>query len=174
MPTASDLLGVPVPSDAPAFLLALGAHIAAGLSAVVAGAVAAFSRKRPGLHPRAGLIYWWGLLWMLISSLMMGAMRWPHDTHLIVIGLAAFGAGSAGFAVRVRAPQRWREVHLVAMGVSYTALLTGFYVDNGPHLPGWRTLPGWSFWLLPAVVGVPLILTSLRRWRAREPKSSRS
>jgi hypothetical protein len=53
------------------------------------------------------------------------------------------------------------------MGTSYIALLTGFYVDNGPHLPGWRVLPRWSFWLLPGIIAAPVLLSSLRRWRAR-------
>src|SRR5688572_13455444 len=100
MPTASDLLGVPVGSDEPLFLLALGAHVAAGLTAVVAGAVAGFSRKRPGLHPRSGLIYCWGLLWIFISSLVMAAMRWPHDTHLVVIGFVGLTAATSGVIVR--------------------------------------------------------------------------
>jgi hypothetical protein len=163
MPTASDLLGVPVGSDDPAFLLALGAHVAAGLTAVVAGGVAAFARKRPGMHPRAGLIYWWGLLWVLVSSLVMAAVRWPHDTHLIIIGVVGFTAGTWGVVVRHRAREGWRELHLVAMGISYVALLTGFYVDNGPHLPAWRLLPRWSFWVLPSVVGAVVMMRSLRR-----------
>ena len=33
---------------------------------------------------------------------------------------------------------------------SYAPLLTGFYVDNGPHLPLWDRLPHLSYWLLPA------------------------
>ncbi len=170
MPTASDLLGVPVPSDEPAFLLALGAHIAAGLSAVVAGAVAAFSRKRPGTHPRAGLIYCWGILWVFISSLVMAALRWPHDIQLVVVGFVGLAAAMTGVIVRLRARSKWRRLHLVAMGISYAALLTGFYVDNGPHLPGWRLLPRWSFWVLPSVVGAALILRSLRR--STEPQQA--
>jgi hypothetical protein len=147
--------------------MALGAHIAAGLTAVVAGAVAAFARKRPGTHPRAGLIYWWGLFWVLLSSLVMAVVRWPHDIHLVVVGLIAFTAGTWGLVMRLKAPERWRELHLVAMGISYVALLTGFYVDNGPQLPGWRLLPRWSFWFLPGVIGGLIILRSLRRWRSR-------
>lgn len=152
-----------MPSDEPAFLLALGAHVAAALSAVVAGALAAFSRKRPGMHPRAGLIYCWGLLWVFISSLVMAALRWPHDIHLVVVTLIAFIAAMSGVTVRIRARSKWRRLHLVAMGISYVALLTGFYVDNGPHLPGWSLLPHWSFWVLPSVIGGALILRSLRR-----------
>jgi hypothetical protein len=163
MPTASDILGVPVPSDSPAFLLALGAHVAAGITCVAAGATAALARKRPGLHPRAGLVYVAGLTWIFVSSVVMAVLRWPHDLHLLVIGVLAFATGTFGLVMRVRGRARWQQRHLVAMGFSYILLLTGFYVDNGPHLPGWRHLPAWTFWALPAAIGIPLIARALYR-----------
>ena len=39
--------------------------------------------------------------------------------------------------------------HIAGIGVAYTAMLTTFYVDNGPHLPLWDRLPTLAFWLLP-------------------------
>lgn len=161
MNTASDILGVPVPSDAPAFLMALGAHVAAGLTCVIAGAVAALARKRAGLHSRAGLIYFLGLFWLFVSSTAMSVMRWREDWHLFVIGAVAFGAGTFGYLAGLRRWRAWVELHLVSMGLSYVALLTGFYVDNGPHLPGWRHLPHAVHWLLPTLAGTPLILRAL-------------
>jgi hypothetical protein len=162
--SASDILGVPVPSDAPSFLLALGAHVAAGLTAVIAGAVAAFASKTGRVHPRAGLVYWWALTWIFISSIMMAILRWPYDIHLVAIGSIAFVTGTSGALTRWLHRPAGHGVHIVSMGVSYVAVLTGFYVDNGPHLPGWSLLPRWMFWVLPAVVGIPLIARSLRRW----------
>lgn len=38
--------------------------------------------------------------------------------------------------------------------------MSGFYVDNGPFLPLRNRLPHINYWLLPTIVGVPLI------WRA--------
>ncbi|GII26430.1 hypothetical protein [Planosporangium mesophilum] len=52
------------------------------------------------------------------------------------------------------------------MGGSYAALLTGFYVDNGPQLPVWDRLPHLTYWLLPTAVGAPLIRRALRRFRS--------
>ncbi len=49
------------------------------------------------------------------------------------------------------------------MGSSYILLLTAFYVDNGRNLPLWRSLPSLTYWLLPAAVGVPLIVRALLR-----------
>ena len=47
------------------------------------------------------------------------------------------------------------------MGTSYVLLLTAFYVDNGKNLPLWRDLPVILYWLLPAAVGLPLIVRAL-------------
>jgi hypothetical protein len=41
------------------------------------------------------------------------------------------------------------------MSASYVLLLTAFYVDNGKHLPVWRSLPHLAYWLLPSAVGLP-------------------
>ena len=54
--------------------------------------------------------------------------------------------------------------HAIGMGGSYIALLTGFYVDNGPFLPIWDRLPHITYWFLPSFVGVPLIWLALRRF----------
>jgi hypothetical protein len=41
-------------------------------------------------------------------------------------------------------------------------MITAFYVDNGKNLPLWRELPQIAFWVLPALVGTPVILYALR------------
>jgi hypothetical protein len=61
------------------------------------------------------------------------------------------------------------------MGGSYIALLTAFYVDNGPFLPLWNRLPHWTYWLLPAIIGMPLIWRPLHRYlRSTSDKPSRA
>ena len=52
------------------------------------------------------------------------------------------------------------------MAVWYILLLTAFYVDNGPQLPLWRSLPSLAFWLLPSLVGLPFLIWALRRHSA--------
>ncbi len=163
MSTASDLLGLPVPSDAPGFLMALGAHVMAGLTCVIAGAVAAMAPKRMGVHPRAGLVYLVGLFWLFVSSCTMAAMRFAEDAQLFAIGVVAFTAGGLGSIVRLRQRPGWMPLHIAFMGVSLVAVLTGFYVDNGPNLPGWRNLPSGFYWFLPSAVGIPLALRAIRR-----------
>jgi hypothetical protein len=53
------------------------------------------------------------------------------------------------------------------MGIAYVAMLTAFYVDNGPHLPLWDRLPVITFWLLPSVIGAPIIARAIVHARAR-------
>jgi hypothetical protein len=46
-------------------------------------------------------------------------------------------------------------------------MLTAFYVDNGPKLPLWQLLPDIAFWVLPSLIGLPLIARAIARrgWR---------
>jgi hypothetical protein len=52
---------------------------------------------------------------------------------------------------------------MTGMGASYIVMITAFYVDNGPNLPLWRELPHIAFWILPALVGVPILLNAFFR-----------
>jgi hypothetical protein len=51
------------------------------------------------------------------------------------------------------------------MGASYVAMLTAFYVDNGPRWPLLDHLPVLAFWLLPSAIGAPVIARAVIRAR---------
>jgi hypothetical protein len=158
-----NILGLEVPDSRPVFLTALAVHVTAGAVSVVAGAWAAFSRKRPGRHPRAGTVYLVGLATIFATATIMAALRWRHSWHLFAIACVAAGLGLLGLLARKRRWHRWMTWHGSAMGMSYVALLTGFYVDNGAQLPVWNRLPHIAYWFLPSVVGVPVIILALAR-----------
>jgi hypothetical protein len=162
---ARELFGLPIPDAGALFDVALGFHITAGLTCVVTGALAATAPKRPGRHPTSGRIFFWSLAVVFASSTTMAGLRFAEDWHLLVIGTVAFGAGCLGYRARRRQRPGWLRVHIPAMGGAYIALFTGFYVDNGPHLPLWDRLPRLAYWTLPSLVGVPLILRALARRR---------
>ncbi len=141
-------------------------HVAAGFVAVIAGALAAAARKRPGRHPRAGTVYLAGHAVVFVTATAMTAIRPREDALLSAIALTAASLGWYGWRARRSRRPGWPRRHAIAMGGSYIVLLTGFYVDNGSQLPLWDRLPHLANWLAPAVVGVPLIWWALRRYRA--------
>jgi len=161
---AATIFGLPVPDAGPVFAAVLAVHITAALTAVASGALAATAHKRPGRHPRAGRVYLSALGAVFVTATVLAAIRWRHDAHLFAIAAVAFALGGYGYRARRRHRPGWPAHHAIGMGGSYIALLTGFYVDNGPALPLWKHLPHAAYWLLPAAVGVPLIWRALHRF----------
>ena len=114
-----------------------------------------------GVIRRLGTIYYWCLMVVVATATALSVVRWAENYHLFVLGmLSLIAATIARTAVR----QRWRNcirLHITGMGLSYILMLTAFYVDNGKHLPLWKELPQFSFWLLPAGLGIPFLVHAL-------------
>lgn len=171
MPTAAHVLaahvlGVAVGSTAPAFLAVLAIHVLAGLTAVVTGAVAALTRKGSPRHKRAGRYFYRAITVVFITAAILTAMRWRQDYHLFIIGAVAFAAATIGYQHR-RRHRPGDTGHIIGMGIGYVAMLTAFYVDNGPHLPLWDHLPPITFWFLPAAIGAPITARAVQAARLR-------
>jgi hypothetical protein len=81
----------------------------------------------------------------------------------IFFGILSFGAEVVGRGARRRRKPGWLPVHITGMSISYILLLTAFYVDNGAHLPVWRSLPALAYWIVPSVVGFPILVWVLKR-----------
>jgi hypothetical protein len=164
MPTAARILGDHVGSTAPLFLTFLAVHVTAGLTAVVTGAIAALTRKGSRRHIRTGRWYYTAISVVFTTATALAVMRWRQDYDLFIIGCVAFAAATIGYL------HRWLHRpgdtgHIAGMGASYVAMLTAFYVDNGPHLPLWDHLPTFAFWLLPSAIGTPIIARAVVRAR---------
>ena len=151
-----------MPSVLDALLLAV--HVPAGVIAVISGAGAMLSHKGSTTHRRRGRIYLGALAVVCLSGGGLVATRWPRFPHLLALGVLAASLAASGYATR-RRPAPF--THLAAMGGSYIAMLTAFYVDNGPKLPLWNLLPPISFWFLPSAFGIPVIVRAVRRQAAR-------
>ncbi|GAA1824893.1 hypothetical protein GCM10009682_51250 [Luedemannella flava] len=164
---AADIFGLPIPDAGPVFAAALTVHVAAGATAVVAGALAATARKRPGRHPATGKVYLVALATIFATAAVMAAIRWREDAYLFAIACIAFASGLFGWRARRSQRSGWTTHHGIGMAGSYIALLTGFYVDNGPFLPLWNRLPHLTYWLLPSAIGIPLTWLALHRFHAR-------
>jgi uncharacterized membrane protein len=158
------IAGIEIPSTSPLFLTIVGLHICLGLTCVVTGFVAMMSRKGRGRHSTFGTIYYWCLAAAVGSASALSVMRWAENYHLFIIGVLSFATASLGrSAARRPQPLRRFDLHVAGMGLSYVFMLTAFYVDNGKSLPLWKELPPIVLWLLPAVVGIPIIARVLLR-----------
>jgi len=157
------IASIPLPSDAPLFLAVIAVHVTAGLTVVIAGAIAMLSRKRSGRHPQAGTVYYWALAVVFITMSALSFFRWNEDYHLFILGLMSFVTGTIGRTARRKLWPSWLRIHMTGMAMSYILTITAFYVDNGPNLPVWRELPPLAFWILPALIGAPILINALRR-----------
>jgi hypothetical protein len=92
-------------------------------------------------------------------------VRWAEDYPLFALATLAMASAWLGHTALHRRWPGWVRLHIAGMGASYVLLLTAFYVDNGKNLPVWRHLPQIAFWLLPSVVGLPIIAYALVRHR---------
>jgi hypothetical protein len=95
------------------------------------------------------------------TATALAAMRWAQDYYLFILGAVAFTAATIGYLHRRHRPGD--TGHIAGMGIAYTAMLTAFYVDNGPHLPLWDRLPTLAFWLIPSAIAAPVITRALIR-----------
>jgi hypothetical protein len=164
--------GIEIPSSDPAFLGIVGVHVLLGLVCAITGVIAMLSIKRPGRHPLFGSVYYWCLLGVFVTASGLAAVRWREDYHLFILGALAFCSAYLGRRARRQGWNNWPKLHIAGMGMSYVLLLTAFYVDNGRSLPLWRELPTITLWLIPAAVGIPVIVRALLRHplaRMRQP-----
>jgi carbon starvation protein CstA len=169
MITASRILGDQVGSTTPVFLAFLSIHVVAGLTAVMSGAIAAVTRKGSSRHVRAGRLFYRAITIVFITAMALAIMRWRQDYHLFIIGMVAFTAATIGYLHR-RRHRPGDTGHIVGMGTGYVAMLTAFYVDNGPHLPLWDRLPPLTFWFLPGIIGAPIIARAVIEARKRQAR----
>jgi uncharacterized membrane protein HdeD (DUF308 family) len=160
MEIAARILGDQVGSTAPVFLAFLAVHVIAGLTAIITGAIAALTRKGSRRHVRVGRWFYWAITVVFLTAAALTILRWRQDYHLFLIGIVAFLAATIGFLHR-RRHRPGDTAHILGMGIGYVAMLTAFYVDNGPHLPLWDRLPPLTFWFLPGVIGAPIITRAI-------------
>jgi len=159
----TNIAGIPIPSTSPIFLAVVSVHVLFGIVCAVTGIVAMLSTKGRGQHSNFGTVYYWCLSGVFVTAVGLSVVRWTEDYHLFILASLSFGAASFGRRALRHRWHNWPWFHVSGMGASYILLITAFYVDNGKNLPLWRELPQITFWLLPSVVGTPIILYALLR-----------
>src|SRR5260370_6201194 len=166
------------------FFLPLVVHALEGLTTGVTGVAAFRAPKLRGHHHRWGKYYLWAYTVVFFTATLLSVQRWAADAYLFFLALAGYGFALSGYAARHfrREPslarwlgKQWVVAHIVGVIGSYIVLWTAFYVDNAHLIPVLNQLPPITFWVLPTLIGVPLIIVSLSRFvPSRGAPSSRS
>ncbi len=138
-------------------------HITFGAGGLILGPVAMTARKIPGLHTKAGEAYHWVLLGVCASAASLAIHDWARLWWFLPIAAGSYAFALLGYVAAKRRWKGWLRAHLTGQGGSYIAMVTALLVVN------WRLLTGdpgttspWA-WVLPTVVGSPIIA-----WVTRE------
>lgn len=157
------IAGLPIGSRAPLFLAVLAVHVLVAMTAVLAAAIVIVSEKGRPRHVRFGRLYFRALLATGATAMLLAVMRWKADYYLFLLAVVALAFGVMGARTRARSGRSRARRHAILMSTSFIVMLTAFYVDNGPHLPLWRLLPTAALWVIPTLVGAPILVRVLRR-----------
>ncbi|WP_256218480.1 DUF2306 domain-containing protein [Bacillus sp. MUM 116] len=149
------------------FSVLLGIHIVTGAVCLVSGLFAMFAKKRKGRHTVAGEIYHGAYVLVFVTALVMSVLHWQESQYLFYIALFSYGFAFYGYVAVKRKWRNWLGAHIGGMLGSYIGIVTATLVVNVPRIPVLNEWPVLVFWLLPTVVGTPLILRVGRQYRPR-------
>jgi hypothetical protein len=83
-------------------------HIAAGFTALAIGLVAMFAPKGQALHNKSGLVYFWAMVLVAITSTIISLRSNPINLFLLVTGIFSFYLILTGYRATIiknKAPQ---------------------------------------------------------------------
>lgn len=152
-----------------AFRIILALHITLGIAALILGPMSMFSKKRRGVHTRAGEFYHWLVLGTCAGAVALSILDWDRIWWFLPIGLGSYAFALLGYLAAKRRRSGWVRLHIIGQGGSYIALVTAVLVVNWLPLFGTRGIHSPLAWTLPTVIGSPLIGWAIARWRRNTP-----
>jgi hypothetical protein len=129
-------------------------HVASGAVALALGPLALFM-ARQSRRSAAPLrdAYHWSVLVVCATAAVVSVLAWTRLWWLVPIGALSYGLALAGYLGSRRHWPLWMRAH--AWGGSYIALVTALLVVSARGIsPVLEAVA----WILPAAMGVPLIL----------------
>lgn len=140
-------------------------HVALGFTAVALGPLAMLSRKAPGLHPRLGECYHASVLGVCLTAGGLALLHWERSWAFLPVAIGSYAFALVGYgAAKLRFPG-WLRVHVIGQGGSYIAMLTALLVVNWQALAGEPGRSAFWPWVMPTLLGSPLIAWAARRTR---------
>ena len=149
-------------------------HIAAGTVGLVLGPIAMTALKGSRLHAWAGELYHWVMLAVCVSAAGLAWLDWERNWWFLPIAVGSYAFAFVGYVAAKRRWPGWLAVHVSGQGGSYIAMLTAILVVNWQLLTGTSGRSSPLAWIIPTVVGSPLIAwVNVQVGRGRRPKLAR-
>lgn len=147
-------------------------HALAGFFGLLLGPIAMYAKKTRGLHTKSGIVYFYFMTAVCISGVVLSALSWEKNWWLSIVALFSYSFCWRGFRAEKLRGQNWLKAHISGMLGSYIAMTTAFIVVNVGRIDSFQNMPIIVFWILPTLVGAPLIrmMTSKHASQAIDPE----
>ncbi|GGG14064.1 DUF2306 domain-containing protein [Paenibacillus abyssi] len=132
-------------------------HIISGYLALGIGIAAMLAPKKRGRHTTSGSIYFWLVTVVCASAIVMSIMNWEVSSYLFYVAIFSYVFALFGYIAYKMKWKNWMVSHIAGMGGSYIAIVTGFIVVNQSNAPFLAEVPSLVLWLLPTIVGTPIL-----------------
>ncbi|MBB5174052.1 DUF2306 domain-containing protein [Texcoconibacillus texcoconensis] len=142
-------------------------HIVTGFICLISGVIAMSSRKKRGKHTLSGEIYHWSYVLVFITTIVMSIIQWEESAYLFYIGFFSYGLVLFGYLSSKIRWKNWLGSHIGGMLGSYIGIVTATIVVNVPKIPVLNELPPLLFWLLPTIIGTPLIFSVRNKYKTK-------
>ncbi|MGE7975629.1 DUF2306 domain-containing protein [Bacillus cereus] len=145
------------------FRMILFIHILVGVICLIAGLAAMLTPKKMRLHKKLGEIYHFSFIIVLITTIGMAIIHWESSSHLLYIGFISYSLALIGYLAGKFKCKNWIAIHIGSVLGSYIAILTAVLVVNVNRLPVLNNYNPLIFWLLPTIIGSPIIYIIRRK-----------
>jgi hypothetical protein len=135
----------------------LSVHIAAGATGLILGPIAMFIPKWRSRHPNIGTVYHWVFFALFVSAVGLALLNWDEVWWLALVGAFSYSFALMGYLAARRRWREWLQWHVAGQGGSYVAMVTALLVVNWNDVTGAQGFESVVPWLLPTVVGSPII-----------------
>ena len=148
------------------FKIILAGHIATGTLGLILGPIAMFARKAKGLHTKVGAVYHWNMLAVCVAGAALAVLHWEKSKYFLAVAAFSYANALKGYLAARANPRKpdWLRDHISGMGGSYIALVTALVVVNRDNLPVIRDMAWYVPWIIPTLVGSPIIRLTVSKW----------
>jgi uncharacterized membrane protein len=146
-------------------------HVAAGVAGLLLGPVAMVVEKRRGRHTALGETYHVAFVVLITSAVTLAVINWSESWWLALVATGSYAFALLGYLAAKRRSRNWLPMHVAGVGGSYIAMTSATLVVNWENLAG---IPGRESplpWVLPTLIGTPLLVWLVRQIEAgRRPR----